>query len=174
MYQYTIEQIEVSNEYAALKALRVLAEPTDKDSTDRTRNANYLFDDIMSYPFNLKSFIEIVEIVVDEEHRREGYGSNILQQFISENAGVPIFLKAGFISDTVDKTEKKVTFKTKEVSTLLGLELTDKDVETELNRLDFPYVLEDNIFTVTIPRRRLDIDANVNDIAEEIGRLYGY
>jgi len=76
--------------------------------------------------------------------------------------------------DTIDKTEKKVTFKTCEVSSLLGLELTDKDVETELNRLDFPYVLTNDTFTVTIPRRRLDIDPNVNDIAEEIGRLYGY
>ena len=76
--------------------------------------------------------------------------------------------------DNLDKTEKKVSFKTKEVSTLLGLELTDNDVETELNRLMFDYGLDGDIFTVTIPRRRLDIDPNVNDIAEEIGRLYGY
>lgn len=76
--------------------------------------------------------------------------------------------------DTLDKTEKIVTFKTKEVSTLLGLELTNKDVETELDRLMFNYKLDKDIFTVTIPRRRLDIDPNVNDIAEEIGRLYGY
>ncbi len=78
------------------------------------------------------------------------------------------------IHDKIDKTEKVVTFKTKEVSTLLGLELTDKDVETELDRLMFPYELKKDTFTVTIPRRRLDIDPNVNDIAEEIGRLYGY
>ena len=76
--------------------------------------------------------------------------------------------------DTVDKKEKIVTFKAQEVSSLLGLELTDKDVENELNRLDFPYILNNDTFTVTIPRRRLDIDDNVNDIAEEIGRLYGY
>ena len=76
--------------------------------------------------------------------------------------------------DKVDKTEKVVEFKTKEVSTLLGLELTDKDVETELDRLMFPYELNGDTFKVTIPRRRLDIDPNVNDIAEEIGRLYGY
>lgn len=76
--------------------------------------------------------------------------------------------------DNIDKTPKIVTFKTKEVSTLLGLDLTDKDVETELNRLMFEYKLDKDLFTVTIPKRRLDIDPNVNDIAEEIGRLYGY
>lgn len=76
--------------------------------------------------------------------------------------------------DELDKKEKEVTFTTEEVSSLLGLDLTNKDVETELDRLDFPYKLIGDSFIVTIPRRRLDIDPNVNDIAEEIGRLYGY
>ena len=44
----------------------------------------------------------------------------------------------------------------------------------ELERLDFPYTITDGKFSVTIPSRRLDIESNVNDIAEEIGRLYGY
>ncbi len=83
-------------------------------------------------------------------------------------------LSGKLVHDKLDKEEKVVEFKTNEVSTLLGLELTDKDVETELDRLMFPYKLNKDTFTVTIPRRRLDIDPNVNDIAEEIGRLYGY
>lgn len=82
---------------------------------------------------------------------------------------------SGVVShSTVDTTPKVATFTKEEVSNLLGLTLTDKDIETELDRLMFPYKLENNIFSVTIPRRRLDIDPNVNDIAEEIGRLYGY
>ena len=76
--------------------------------------------------------------------------------------------------DKVDKTEKVVEFKTEEVNILLGITLTDKDVETELDRLMFTYTKEKDTFKVTIPNRRLDIDPNVNDIAEEIGRLYGY
>ena len=47
-------------------------------------------------------------------------------------------------------------------------------MEKELDRLDFPYKLKNEVFEVEIPKRRLDIDPNVNDIAEEIGRLYGY
>ncbi len=76
--------------------------------------------------------------------------------------------------DKVEKDEKVVTFTTEEVNSLLGITLTNLDVKTELQRLDFPYEEKENSFVVTIPRRRLDIDANVNDIAEEIGRLYGY
>ena len=83
-------------------------------------------------------------------------------------------LSGMLIHDKIDKKEKIVTFKTNEVSTLLGLHLTDKDIKTELDRLMFDYKLEKDIFKVTIPQRRIDIDPNVNDIAEEIGRLYGY
>lgn len=76
--------------------------------------------------------------------------------------------------DTIDKEDKKVTFKTEEINTLLGITLREEDVKTELNRLDFPFEMSGEEFVVTIPRRRLDIDSNINDIAEEIGRLYGY
>jgi len=78
------------------------------------------------------------------------------------------------IHDKVDKKEKKVSFKCNEIESILGIELTNDNIKTELERLDFPYKLEKDLFTVTIPRRRLDVDPNVNDIAEEIGRLYGY
>lgn len=76
--------------------------------------------------------------------------------------------------DKIDKSDKLVTFKTKDINNLLGIELTNNDVKTELARLDFPYQNEKDKFTVTIPKRRLDIEPNINDIAEEIGRLYGY
>ncbi len=83
-------------------------------------------------------------------------------------------LSGKVIHDTVDKQEKIVKFETKEISILLGLQLTDEDVKVELERLDFKYEYNNGLFSVTIPNRRLDIDPNVNDIAEEIGRLYGY
>jgi len=76
--------------------------------------------------------------------------------------------------DTLDKTPKVVTFKGIEVNKLLGITISDSDMEIELNRLGFTYELNDNEFKVTIPNRRLDMDPNVADIAEEIGRLYGY
>ena len=76
--------------------------------------------------------------------------------------------------DKVDKKDKIVKFTETEVSKMLGIKLTQKDIETELKRLSFPYKLNKDIFEVNIPKRRLDIDPNINDIVEEIGRLYGY
>ena len=78
------------------------------------------------------------------------------------------------IHDEVDKKEKIVEFKPSEVDKMLGIEVSEEDMKKELERLDFKYKLDSGKFIVTIPNRRLDIDPNVNDIAEEIGRLYGY
>ena len=80
------------------------------------------------------------------------------------------------IYDNVDKTPKIVEFKAEDVNKLLGINISTKDMEVELDRLDFKYTYNEStdMFKVIIPNRRLDIDPNVNDIAEEIGRLYGY
>ena len=76
--------------------------------------------------------------------------------------------------DTEEKIDKKVKFKAEDVNKVLGINISIEDMEKELNRLDFPYKLNKDVFEVNIPSRRLDIDPNVNDIAEEIGRLNGY
>ena len=76
--------------------------------------------------------------------------------------------------DKMDKKSKIVEFVPEDVNKMLGITISEQDMEVELKRLDFPYEIKDGKFIVTIPIRRLDIESNVNDIAEEIGRLYGY
>ena len=83
-------------------------------------------------------------------------------------------LSGTVMHDKIDKTPKVVEFIPDQVDKMLGIRITESDMKYELERLDFPYTLENGKFKVTIPSRRLDIDPNVNDIAEEIGRLYGY
>lgn len=76
--------------------------------------------------------------------------------------------------DRVNKSPKIVEFVPEDVNKLLGITISEDDMKVELNRLDFAYELKDGRFIVTVPNRRLDVESNVNDIAEEIGRLYGY
>ncbi len=76
--------------------------------------------------------------------------------------------------DKVDKTPKIVEFKSDEINDILGIKVSDSDMEKELDRLGFTYEYKDGKFKCTIPPRRLDVDPRVNDIAEEIGKLYGY
>jgi len=92
---------------------------------------------------------------------------------LEKYAGAKIL--TGTIShDVVEKKKKTVEFVPEEIDRMLGIPITEEDMKYELERLDFPYIVKNGRFTVEIPLRRLDIDANVNDIAEEIGRLYGY
>lgn len=92
---------------------------------------------------------------------------------LEKYAGAKIL--SGVVShDVVDKNPKKVEFVPDDVNKMLGITISEEDMKKELERLEFYYELENSKFIVTIPPRRLDIDPNVNDIAEEIGRLYGY
>lgn len=83
-------------------------------------------------------------------------------------------LSGNITHDKVDKKLKEVDFVTDDINKLLGIEISDEDVKCELERLDFEYEYKDGKFHVIIPRRRLDVEPNINDIAEEIGRFYGY
>ena len=94
--------------------------------------------------------------------------------FLLEKYASGEVLKDEIKHDVIDKSEKRVDFTKTDINKMLGIELTDEDVKTELTRLDFGYTYENGIFHVVIPRRRLDVEANLNDIAEEIGRFYGY
>ncbi len=132
-------------------------------------------------PFNIRSTASRLNLK-SEASIRYGKGLNYEYtemaierccQLLEKYASATV-LEGTVIYDNVNKEEKIVNFTTDEVNKLLGIVIDTCDMEYEINRLGFPYKLEGNSFTVTIPNRRLDIEANINDIAEEIGRLYGY
>jgi phenylalanyl-tRNA synthetase beta chain len=83
-------------------------------------------------------------------------------------------LSGQVLNDKVDKTEKIIDVKTSDLNGVLGMNMTNEDVEKQLDKLDFKYELNGDTFHIIIPRRRLDVEPNKADIAEEIGRLYGY
>lgn len=83
-------------------------------------------------------------------------------------------LSGKLLHDKVDKTEKIIDVTTEELNSVLGMKMTNEDVEKQLDKLDFKYELKNDVFHIIIPRRRLDVEANKADLAEEIGRLYGY
>ena len=76
--------------------------------------------------------------------------------------------------DNLDKTSKIIEFEANEIEDILGIEINSENIEKELEKLEFKYQRKDNKFKVIIPNRRIDIDPYVNDITEEIARLYGY
>ncbi len=59
------------------------------------------------------------------------------------------------------------------ISTLLGVAISDKEIEETCMRLDIRFVKESDAYLLTPPAYRLDL-AIPQDIAEEIGRLHDY
>jgi len=76
--------------------------------------------------------------------------------------------------DKIDRTIKKINVSLEEINRILGMTLTNEDVESTLSSLGFGYTLENDIYEVTVPNRRQDIYLQKEDIIEEVGRLYGY
>jgi len=81
---------------------------------------------------------------------------------------------SGIISyDTKSKENKKIDISLDKINSILGMTLTSDEVKEVLNKLDFPYTNIENLFTVMVPSRRLDVNIK-EDLIEEIGRIYGY
>lgn len=151
----------------------------DTEVTSRTKNIFMeaaIFDNISirntANRLNLKSEASI-RYGKGLSYEYTNYALDRACHLLEKYAGATI-LKGTIKHDKLDKTPKVVTFKEDDISKLLGIDIKPNDIEHELDRLEFPYEFNNNSFTVTIPNRRLDIDPNVNDIAEEIVRLYGY
>ena len=142
---------------------------------------NILIESAIFDPVSIRTTSKKLELASEASIR---YGKGLSYEYtemaskracylLQEYAGAEI-LDGYELVDHEDHSEKILTFKPEDVDSILGITISEEDMKHELERLDFPYEVKKGEFKVTIPRRRLDIDPNVNDIAEEIGRLYGY
>ncbi len=79
----------------------------------------------------------------------------------------------GMVSiDNTDIKDSIIEVSLDKINKVLGTNITTEEVIDILNRLDFKVEENNNIFTVTVPTRRLDISIK-EDIIEEVGRYYG-
>ena len=79
----------------------------------------------------------------------------------------------GMVSiDNTDNKDKEITVSLEKINKVLGTNITKEEVIDILERLDFKVNEKDNIFTILVPTRRLDISIK-EDIIEEVGRYYG-
>ncbi len=68
---------------------------------------------------------------------------------------------------------RKLSFSLANITRLLGETITEKDIDLWIARYNIESTKEGNVYTITIPKNRLDI-VGAHDIAEEIGRVIGY
>jgi phenylalanyl-tRNA synthetase beta chain len=76
------------------------------------------------------------------------------------------------VSDAMPRREQ-ITLRAERVSRMLGIEISDEQVEDYLKRLQIEFTGKDGIWQLTPPSFRFDITIEA-DLVEEIARLYGY
>lgn len=82
------------------------------------------------------------------------------------------------VSGTIDcypepAAEKKISFTARDIKNILGISVPARFIVKTLNALEIPTEKQDKVMISTIPGFREDI-VGVNDIAEEVIRMYGY
>ena len=99
---------------------------------------------------------------------------DILSKLIVEIAGNKDTMVGEIIDNYPNKAESvKLGISSGEASSIIGVEIKDKDVEDIFNRFLFKWEKAGDQFVITVPIERLDLRIK-EDLAEEIGRIYGY
>lgn len=103
--------------------------------------------------------------------RLSQYGAVAVARLILEIAGGE--LKGYTTAGDIDESQASVTLTAEDASVLLGVAIDEKTISEILERLGFSFELDGEVFTVTAPFERRDINIP-EDVIEEIGRVYGY
>lgn len=108
-----------------------------------------------------------------------GISSNVVPYAIAEVVNLILKIAGGELvgyahARPVEMDNNTVTVSLSHVNALLGLQLTNDDVESILGRLGFLVTTsESGVWKVKAPFERTDISI-AEDVIEEIGRVYGY
>lgn len=74
--------------------------------------------------------------------------------------------------DTTEKEDKKINITAKNITDLLGIQISLDEILDVFRKLGFTYKVDGEIIEVSVPRRRLDISIK-EDLIEEVGRIFG-
>ncbi len=74
----------------------------------------------------------------------------------------------------VEIEAKSVEVTTNKINSILGTNLTDNDIIDIFNRLAYNYEQNDSTFVIHLPSRRMDLEPSIQDITEDVARIYGY
>ncbi|OGI98206.1 hypothetical protein A3H53_03615 [Candidatus Nomurabacteria bacterium RIFCSPLOWO2_02_FULL_40_10] len=131
-------------------------------------------------PVSVRKTAQALNIFTDARKRfendlspeRAAYGMQELSALIFEMCPEAIF------EDVVDvypekQKVRKLSFSVDRISSILGLKVSEKEIEEILKRYLLKYELKKGVFEIIVPPMRLDL-AIEEDMAEEIGRILGY
>ncbi len=69
---------------------------------------------------------------------------------------------------------KHVSITTDKINKVLGTSFVDANTKDFFNRYQYNYTLNNSVFDIELPSRRMDLLESYQDIIEDVARLYGY
>ena len=75
---------------------------------------------------------------------------------------------------TQEYNPKYVDITTDKINSVLGTDLSDEYINDLFNRLAYKFTKDGLNYHIELPSRRMDLEASVQDIIEEVARMYGY
>jgi phenylalanyl-tRNA synthetase beta chain len=150
---------------------------TKAEVDDNTKN---ILIEVANFdPISIRKTAKIFGIQTDAVKRYEnGMTLNLckdamdeVSSLIYELCGDVIFEKIIDINNE-KQSEKIVSFTTDYISKILGIEISNEEIENIFDNYNYRYTRNDNSWEFFVPDYRLDIDGG-HDMAEEIGRAFG-
>jgi len=163
------------------KALALAGIMGGLDSAVTTQSGDILLESAFFNPLSIAGKARQYAMQTDSSYRFER-GVNPAQTIdamerasalILEICGGEIGAIVEVLSDQHLPQQPEVLLRGEEVSRILGVELSDIQIEDILTRLGFSLRKRDDTWIVTVPAHRFDISIEA-DLIEEIARIYGY
>lgn len=143
---------------------------------------NIIIESANFNPLTTRKTARRVKILTDASKRYENEISSEKVQF-ANSALLSLIMELattanteiGIITDVYPNPEihHHIEFTQKQLTQLLGLEISIDDINKILKRFNYSYILDGDTYTLIVPLDRLDLRIP-EDIIEEIGRIYGY
>ena len=138
----------------------------DSMITETTKNV--LIESAWFDPATVRSMAKRHAMHTDASHRFERgadwgitpVACDCVAELILETAGGELF------GERIDAVARRI-------ERILGIEISDTEIERILSKLGFGVARANGEFTVTIPTWRLDVEREI-DLLEELARIYGY
>ncbi len=143
---------------------------------------NIILESASFDPVLIRKTAQKIKIQTDASKRYEndfsqeiaGEAMDILTKLIVEIAGTSDTKVGEAMDNYPNKAEKfMLGISLKEVVSIIGAPIKDSDVEDIFDRFGFEWKKEGENFVIVVPDERLDLRIK-EDLAEEIGRVYGY
>jgi len=150
------------------------------DSMITEETTNVLIESAWFDPATVRRMAKRHGMHTDASHRFERGADWGITPVACDRVAELILETAGgeLIGDRIDAVARKiecapVALRRSEVKRILGIELSDPQIDRILSHLGFGVTHTNDEFDVTIPTWRLDVEREV-DLLEELARIYGY